>query len=165
MIYYEDGSFTELVNLALDANKGDIDAAILAVGRSDEPNGCCTRLIDTADLPGNGEPDASFDKTFFAMLEPQQDGTYVEHHGWTDASAGNQVDVHLPGAKMIAHARRRFKRAKEFAPLDVEATIPAKAAQAEAKRQAIRDKHANIQSSIDAATTAEELKAAAAEVL
>ena len=80
-------------------------------------------------------------------------------------AAGRKCEVGVPKAKEIAHERRRAARAAEFAPLDVEATIPAKAAQAEAARQAIRDKYAGMQSAIDAATTVEELKAAAAGVL
>lgn len=70
-----------------------------------------------------------------------------------------KIAVNLPKAKELTHERRRAKRAAEFAPLDVEATIPAKAAQAEAARQAIRDKYTVIQNNIDAATTPELLKA------
>ena len=42
------------------------------------------------------------------------------------------IRINLDKAKAIAHDRRRTARAREFAPLDVEATIPAKAAAAEA---------------------------------
>lgn len=74
--------------------------------------------------------------------------------------AGNgKIDHDISKCKEIAHAKRRADRAKEFAPLDIEATIPAKAAQAEAKRQAIRDRDAAKQAAIDAATTVEQLKA------
>jgi len=72
---------------------------------------------------------------------------------------GKAIGHDLNKAKGIAHDKRRAARAKEFAPLDVEATIPAKAAQAEAARQAIRDKYAVMQTQMDAATTVEELKA------
>ena len=68
------------------------------------------------------------------------------------------ITINIDKAKAIAHDIRRAKRAAEFAPLDVEATIPAKAASAEAARQAIRDKHAQIQADIDAATTVDKLK-------
>jgi hypothetical protein len=61
-------------------------------------------------------------------------------------------------AKTIAHDRRRAKRAEAFGPLDIEATIPAKAAAAEAKRQAIRDADAALQTQIDAALTVDALK-------
>lgn len=69
------------------------------------------------------------------------------------------IVINLDKAKGIAHEKRRAARAAEFAPLDVEATIPAKAAQAEAARQAIRDKYAVMQEQIDAATTPEGIKA------
>ena len=68
------------------------------------------------------------------------------------------ITINIDKAKAIAHECRRAKRAAEFAPLDVEATIPAKAAAAEAARQAIRDKHAQIKADIDAATTVDKLK-------
>ena len=62
-------------------------------------------------------------------------------------------------AKDIAHEKRREARSKEFAPLDVEATIPSRAAQAETARQAIRNKYAVMQTQMDAAANVEELKA------
>lgn len=68
------------------------------------------------------------------------------------------IKIDLDKAKSIVHDKRRADRAMEFAPLDVEATIPAKAAQAEAMRQIIRDKYAVMQEKIDAAKTIEELK-------
>lgn len=77
----------------------------------------------------------------------------------------NTTGGDLVNSKGICHEKRRAKRAAEFAPLDVEATIPAKAAQAEAARQAIRDKYAAMQAAIDAAGTVDALKAAAADVL
>ena len=70
------------------------------------------------------------------------------------------IIVNLTKAKAIGHDFRREERAKEFAPLDIQATIPAKAEEAEAARQVIRDKYAVIQQEIDAATTPEEIKAA-----
>lgn len=76
---------------------------------------------------------------------------------WTISGGGCVVD--MAKGKEIAHAKRRAKRSAEFATLDVEATIPAKANEAEAKRQMVRDKHAEIQGDIDAATTPEQLKA------
>lgn len=65
--------------------------------------------------------------------------------------AGKAITTDLPAARLIAHDKRRDARAREFAPLDVEATIPAKASEAEAKRQAIRDRYAVVQTNIDAA--------------
>jgi hypothetical protein len=58
---------------------------------------------------------------------------------------------------------RRAARAKEFAPLDIKATIPTEAAAAEAERQKIRDKYALMQTAIDAAATPEAIKAALAQ--
>ena len=68
------------------------------------------------------------------------------------------IKVNVATAKEIAHAKRRDKRAAELAPLDIQATIPTLAEQAEAERQVIRDKYAAMQTEIDEATTAEELK-------
>lgn len=68
------------------------------------------------------------------------------------------IIINLSKAKTIAHDIRREKRSKEFAPLDIQATIPAYAAQAEAARQEIRDRYAQMQIQIDAATTPEQLK-------
>ena len=62
-------------------------------------------------------------------------------------------------AKEISHSKRREARAAEFAPLDIQATIPTLAEQAESERQLVRDKYAAMQTQIDSATTAEELKA------
>ena len=70
------------------------------------------------------------------------------------------IIVNLDKAKAIGHDIRREERAKEFAPLDIQATIPAKAEEAEAARQIVRDKYAAIQQEIDAATTPDEIKVA-----
>jgi hypothetical protein len=69
------------------------------------------------------------------------------------------IVIDLNKAKNIAHDKRRAARSEEFKPLDVQATIPAMAAEAEAKRQQIRDKYAAMQTQMDAATTVDELKA------
>jgi len=68
------------------------------------------------------------------------------------------ININLDKAKVIVHDIRRAKRTAEFAPLDVQATIPSEAAAAEAARQAVRDKYAAIQSDIDAAPGVPELK-------
>lgn len=68
------------------------------------------------------------------------------------------IKVNMTKAKEISHETRRAKRSEEFAPLDIKATIPSMAAQAEADRQAIRDKYDTIQASIDSATDEVELK-------
>jgi hypothetical protein len=68
------------------------------------------------------------------------------------------ININLDKAKDIAHDMRRAKRAEEFAPLDIKATIPSEAVAAEAARQAIRDKYAAMQAEINAASTPEEIK-------
>ena len=70
------------------------------------------------------------------------------------------IRINLDKAKEIGHEKRRAERAKEFAPLDVKATIPAEAKAAEAERQLIRDKYAAMQTKIDAAKTPEDIKKA-----
>ena len=67
------------------------------------------------------------------------------------------ITINIDKAKAISHDKRRDARTKEFAPLDIKATIPSEAAQAEADRQAIREKYAVIQEQIDAAQDVEEL--------
>jgi hypothetical protein len=70
------------------------------------------------------------------------------------------ININIDKAKAIAHDIRREARDAEFAPLDVKASIPSEAAVAEAARQAIRQKYADMQAAIDAATTTEAIKAA-----
>ena len=69
------------------------------------------------------------------------------------------ITVNVDKAKNIAHEVRRVKRAEEFAPLDVKATIPSEAVAAEEARAAIRTKYAGVQTSIDAAADVGALKA------
>ncbi len=71
---------------------------------------------------------------------------------------GAAVVESVPKAKLIAHDIRRADRAKRLAPLDVEATIPARAVQAEAARQVIRDANAALQVRIDAAASTAALR-------
>lgn len=76
---------------------------------------------------------------------------------------GKRIEVDLPKAKTIAHDIRRQKRDEEFKPHDdlIIKQIPGTdVAAVEAQRQRIRDKYAQIQVAIDAATTAEAIKAA-----
>jgi len=68
------------------------------------------------------------------------------------------IKVNIEKAKNIVHEKRRAKRAEEFAPLDVKATIPSEAVAAEEARQAVRDKYAAIQTSIETVETVDELK-------
>lgn len=73
------------------------------------------------------------------------------------------IVVNLDKAKVIGHDIRREKRTEEFKPYDevIVKQIPGTAVQeAEAVRQAIRDKYAIIQNQIDNAQTTEEIKSA-----
>jgi hypothetical protein len=92
-------------------------------------------IIDTGNIP--------VDRTF--------------RNAWESAPGNIRVD--LPKAKNIAHDKRRVVRANRFAPLDIEATIPGKAAEAEEKRQAIRDTDAVLQINLDDAVNVSSLKA------
>ena len=76
---------------------------------------------------------------------------------------GAAVEVDLDQAKEIGHTIRRQQRAEEFAPLDevIAKQIPGMdAVAAEAGRQLIRDKYAQVQEQIDAAASPDEIKAA-----
>jgi len=76
---------------------------------------------------------------------------------------GAAVDIDLNKAKDIGHDIRRTKREAEFAPFDaiIMKQIPGNSAEeAEAGRQAIRDKYAAIQTEIDAAEDPDQIKAA-----
>ena len=68
------------------------------------------------------------------------------------------IQVNLDKAKEITHEKRRDKRADLFKQLDIEATIPVLAEEAEAKRQIIRDEFEAIQTEIDNAETIDQLK-------
>lgn len=73
------------------------------------------------------------------------------------------IIINIDKAKAIGHDIRRQKRAEEFAPYDeiIAKQIPsADAVEAEAKRQEIREKYAQLQDAIDAASTPDEIKAA-----
>lgn len=70
------------------------------------------------------------------------------------------IRINLAKAKIISHEKRRAKRAEEFAPYDeiIMKQIPgSNLAQAEQKRQEIRDKYATIQTQIDSANTVDDL--------
>jgi hypothetical protein len=72
------------------------------------------------------------------------------------------VEQDLDKCRAIGHDIRRTKRAEEFQPFDevIAKQIPGKdSAQAEAKRQEIRDKYSEVQDAIDAAESPEEIKA------
>lgn len=72
------------------------------------------------------------------------------------------ITIDISKAKNIGHDMRRAALAEEFKPYDeaIAKQIPGQADGAETARQAIRDKYAAIQTSIDAAETPDEIKAA-----
>lgn len=133
------------------------EAAILEHAQKHAPTGVTAKIVDTADLPGNGMPDLTFDKTFFSFAEVNSDGEAekdesgypINLYGWNYKESENKVEVNIEKAKLIAHSRRRLIRGEEFKKHDREVTIPTKAESAEAARQNIRDRHAQIQSEID----------------
>ena len=71
------------------------------------------------------------------------------------------IKIDMGKAKGIAHDMRRAARAKEFEPHDniIAKQIPGTAFQnAEAARQAIREKYTQMQTELDAAQSPAELK-------
>ena len=73
------------------------------------------------------------------------------------------ITINLDKAKAIGHDIRRQKRSEAFAPFDeiIAKQIPgADALAAEASRQAIRDKYAQIQAAINAASDPDAIKLA-----
>lgn len=93
------------------------------------------QVVDAAEVPN--------DRTFRAAWKQDQ----------------KSLAVDVVKAKDIAHEKRRAKRAAEFAPLDVEATVPVLAAAAEAKRQKIREKYDTVQSEINGTDSVDTLLA------
>lgn len=77
------------------------------------------------------------------------------------------IVINIDKAKVIAHDIRRAKRAEEFAPYDeiIMKQIPDdNATEAEAARQAIRDKYATIQTKIDETADVESLTTLVSEL-
>jgi hypothetical protein len=71
------------------------------------------------------------------------------------------IRIDLTKAKEIAHEKRRAARAEEFKPHDevIMKQIPGNdMIQAEAARQAIREKYEELQTQMNSAETVEELK-------
>lgn len=68
------------------------------------------------------------------------------------------IQIDMLKAKEIAHEKRRAARTIEFAPLDIQVTIPTMSEQVEAKRAEIRSKYDAIQAQIDAAESVDVLK-------
>lgn len=76
------------------------------------------------------------------------------------------ITINIDKAKAIAHDVRRSARAEEFKPFDdaIAKQIPGQMDGAEAERQKIRDKYAQMQTAIDAAATVDQIKAAMPQV-
>lgn len=102
------------------------------------PEGVHYEIVDVEDVPN----DRTFRNAWF--------------HDTTDAP--QKVGVDIAKAKEHCHTKRREARSSEFAPLDIKATIPSEASQAEADRKVVREKYADIQTKIETASTVEELK-------
>lgn len=78
------------------------------------------------------------------------------------------ITINIDKAKIVAHAKRRLARSKDFSPYDdvIMKQIPGEdAVQAEVARAAIRVKYAAMQEQIDAATGLDSIKAAAGDAL
>jgi len=105
------------------------------VAAKDVPEGAAYQIVDDSVIPS--------DRTF--------------RNAWRKGLG--RVDIDLPAAREITHEKRRAKRATEFAPLDIKATIPSEAAAAETARAAIRDKFDAMQADIDACSDVDALKA------
>ena len=69
------------------------------------------------------------------------------------------ITINMPKARTIAHDARRASRNAAFAPLDIKATIPHLAEQAEADRAIIRTNDDALQVSMSNALNADALKA------
>lgn len=119
----------------------DCGLTVEEIAAKDVPQGAAYDVVDVSDLP--------VDRMF--------------RNAWE--KSGNTVIENLSTSKSITHEKRRAKRAEEFAPLDVQATIPAQAAEAEAARRAIRNDYAVIQAEINAAADVLSLKAVVSAML
>jgi hypothetical protein len=95
------------------------------------------------------------------MLKPT---AIPEQHRWCRGAwrlSGESVVVNALAAKAIAHEKRRSRREKLMAPLDKLATSPVASIKNKAlsDKQAILDADAPVQTAIDAAASADALKA------
>ena len=115
------------------------ELSIEEVAKKDVPAGVAYEIVEDSDIPS--------DRTF--------------RNAWVMGDCCVEHD--LDKCKAIGHERRRAARAEEFAPYDdiIAKQIPGMdATEAEAARQAIRDKYAAMQAAIDAATSPAAIKAA-----
>ena len=125
---------TESGGVAVIVPTGSVELAL-----KDVPEGVPYEIVSAADIPSD---------RFFR-------GAWVAN--------GSAIEVDLDAAKAIGHDMRRTKRAEEFAPHDevIAKQIPgADALAAEASRQQIRDKYADVQLAIDTAADPDAIKLA-----
>ena len=115
------------------------------IAKKDVPTGVKYKIVEDSAVPT--------DRTF-------RDAWEVGINMLTDGERWRMINVNLDKAKDIANAFLRNQRAGLFKPLDVEATVPHLAEQAEAKRSEIRDRFAKYQDDIDKASCVTSLKAA-----
>jgi hypothetical protein len=116
-----------------------IPAESVELALKDVPEGVAYEIVDVADIPA--------DRTF--------------RGAWVMGDCCIEHD--LGQCRVIGHQMRRAQRNAEFAPFDeiIAKQIPGvSAAEAEASRQAIRDKYALIQDAIDIASDPDTIKLA-----
>jgi hypothetical protein len=114
-----------------------IPAESVELALKDVPDGVDYEIVDASEVPA--------DRTF--------------RGAWVMGDCC--IDQDLDRCRVIGHDIRRAKRAEEFAPLDevIAKQIPgADASAAEAARQVVRDKYAEVQDAIDAAETPDDIK-------
>jgi len=116
-----------------------VPAGSVELALKDVPPGVPYEIVDAADIPS--------DRTF--------------RNAWVIGDGCVEHD--LDQCRAIGHDKRRAARTEAFAPFDeiIAKQIPgADAAEAEAARQQIRNKYADVQVAIDAAADPDEIKAA-----
>ena len=102
------------------------------------------RITDHLDLPG-GHGNDRFDNTFKGAF--------------TDELVGSQVDIDLPKAKEIAHAKRRIKRSEEYKVYDGDNMYVSVAPTAQIERDNIKARYDQVQINLDNAVDISSLKA------
>ena len=112
----------------------DSSLTLEEVAKRSVPEGVSYEVVNVSDVP--------VDRTF--------------RDAWkTD---GGKIKTDLPKAKLIAHDKRRRARTLEMSPWDLKATIPSEAEAAEAEREKLRKKYADVQTSMDEAKSEKKLK-------
>lgn len=110
----------------------------------ENPNLISWRITDHLNLPG-GHSNDQFDNTF--------------KEAFTDELLGDQVDVDLPAAVLIAHIKRRVKRSGEYKEVDGDVMHVAVTLAGQVKRDTIQIKYDRIQIDLDEAADVDALKA------